>query len=365
MKNMARLGITLMIICAAAALGLAAVYAKTSPVIEKRAREDLLAAVRAAMPDADEIVEETQDGQTYWLGKKAGEIVGGAIKVSSAGFREPIELMVGFNAEGKVSSVAIVSLNDTPGIGTRVNDKAFLDKFIGVENPMAVDAIAGATVSSSAVKGGVKKAIDFMAAIVAPSVTDGPIDIASVPDGTYTGKGLGLHELEVSVTVKGGKIVEVKVTRHEESPGIADPAIAGIPEAMVEQNKIDVDAVSGATFTSEGIIEAVKNALRPFAQTSAKPALDISKIADGTYTATGLGLRELEVSVTVQGGKITEVKVVRHDESPGIADPALNQVPKAIVENQSVKVDAVSGATFTSQGIMEAVEKALAGAPTK
>ncbi|MGI6661946.1 MAG: FMN-binding protein [Bacillota bacterium] len=56
---------------------------------------------------------------------------------------------------------------------------------------------------------------------------------------------------------------------------------------------------------------------------------------------------------------------MRHDESPGIADPALNGVPKAIVEKQSVKVDAVSGATFTSQGIMEAVEKALAGAPTK
>lgn len=365
MKNMARLGITLMLICAAAGLGLAVVYAKTKPVIDQRAQEELLAAVRAAMPDAEEIVEETKDGETYWLGKKAGEIVGGAIKVSSAGFREPIELMVGFNAEGKVSSVAIISLNDTPGIGTRVNDKAWLDKFIGVENPMAVDAITGATVSSSAVKGAVKKAMDFMAAIVAPSVTDGPIDIARVPDGTYTGKGLGLRELEVSVTVQGGKIVEVKVTRHEESPGIADPAITGVPKKMVEQNKVDVDVVSGATFTSEGIIEAVKNALRPHVQTSGKPALDISKIADGTYTATGLGLKELEVAVTVQDGKITEVKVVRHDETPGISDPAISKVPKAIVDKQSVKVDVVSGATFTSEGIMEAVEKALAGAPTK
>ena len=56
---------------------------------------------------------------------------------------------------------------------------------------------------------------------------------------------------------------------------------------------------------------------------------------------------------------------MRHDESPGIADPALSRVPKAIVEKQSVKVDAVSGATFTSQGIMEAVEKALAGGADK
>ncbi len=363
MKNMGRLGITLMLVCAVAGFGLAAVYAKTSPVIEKRAAEDLLAAVKAAIPGAEEIVEETKDGETYWLGKKGGQTVGAAMKVSSAGFREPIEIMVGFDAEGKVSSVAIVTLNDTPGIGTRVNDKAFLDKFVGAENPMGVDGIAGATVSSSGVKGGVKKAVDFMADILGQAT--GPIDIASVPDGTYKGTGLGLRELEVSVTVSGGKIVEVKIVRHDESAGIADPALVGIPKAMVEQNKIDVDVVTGATFTSQGIIEAVNNALKSFASAKGAAAIDVSQIADGTYKATGLGLRELEVSVTVSGGKITEVKITRHDESAGIADPALAGIPKAIVEKQSVKVDAISGATFTSQGIMEAVEKALAGAPKK
>jgi RnfABCDGE-type electron transport complex G subunit len=261
MKHMARLGITLMLICAAAGFGLAAVYAKTSPVIERRAQEDLLAAVRAAIPEADEIIEETQDGETYWLGKKAGEIVGGAMRVSSAGFREPIELMVGFDAGGKVSSVAVVSLNDTPGIGTRVNDKTFLDKFVGVENPMSVDAIAGATVSSSGVKSGVKKAVDFMAGIMAHDGAVGPIDIALVPDGTYSGTGLGFKELEVSVKVEGGRIVEVKVLRHDESPGISDPALSGIPKAIVEKQSVKVDAVSGATFTSQGIMEAVEKAL--------------------------------------------------------------------------------------------------------
>jgi RnfABCDGE-type electron transport complex G subunit len=259
MKNMGRLGITLMLVCVVAGFGLAAVYAKTSPVIEKRAAEDLLAAVKAAIPGAEETTEETKDGETYWIGKKAGQTVGAAMKVSSAGFREPIELMVGFDAEGKVSSVAIVTLNDTPGIGTRVNDKAFLDKFIGAENPMGVDGIAGATVSSSGIKGGVKKAVDFMAGILGQAT--GPIDIASVPDGTYKGTGLGLRELEVSVTVSGGKITEVKITRHDESAGIADPALVGIPKAIVEKQSVKVDAISGATFTSQGIMEAVEKAL--------------------------------------------------------------------------------------------------------
>ncbi|HHX27830.1 MAG: FMN-binding protein [Bacillota bacterium] len=261
MKNMARLGITLMLVCAFAGLGLAAVHAMTSPIIERRAQEDLLAAVKAAIPGAEEIVEETKDGETYWLGKKAGETIGGAMRVSAAGFREPIELMVGFDAEGKISSVAIISLNDTPGIGTRVNDKAFLEGFVGVENPMAVDGVTGATVSSSGVKGGVKKAVDFMAGVLGSSQSSGPIDIASVPDGTYTGTGLGLRELEVSVTVQGGKIVDVKVVRHDESAGISDPALARIPKAIVEKQSVKVDAVSGATFTSQGIMEAVEKAL--------------------------------------------------------------------------------------------------------
>ncbi|HHY12966.1 MAG TPA: FMN-binding protein, partial [Firmicutes bacterium] len=68
--------------------------------------------------------------------------------------------------------------------------------------------------------------------------------------------------IQVSVEVQGGKITEIKVLDHSESDGIADPAISGIPKAIVEKQSLDVDAVSGATFTSDGIIEAVKNALQ-------------------------------------------------------------------------------------------------------
>ncbi|MGI6631454.1 MAG: FMN-binding protein [Bacillota bacterium] len=365
MKDMAKLGITLMIVCAVAGLGLAAVYAKTAPVIEQRAQEDLLAALKAAIPGADEIVEETEGDQSYWLGKKAGQVIGGAMKVTATSFGGPMELMVGIDAEGKISRVEILSIADTPGIGLKVKDIAFLAKFAGQENPNKVDSIAGATVSSSAVKGGVAKAVEVLGSVLGPGDELGPIDLASVPDGTYTGTGLGLRELQVAVTVAGGKITEIKIVSHDESPGYSDPAIAGIPKAIIEKQDPNVDAVSGATFTSQGIVEAVKDALKEFAGKTGKAALDISKIADGTYEGTGLGLRELKVAVTVAGGKITEVKIVSHDESPGIADPALIGVPKAIVEKQSVEVDAVTGATFTSQGIMEAVEEALAGAPTK
>ena len=63
--------------------------------------------------------------------------------------------------------------------------------------------------------------------------------------------------------MSGGKFTEVKVLEHSETAGISDPAIEKIPAAIVEAQSADVDIVSGATFTSKGIIEAVKNALNP------------------------------------------------------------------------------------------------------
>lgn len=86
-------------------------------------------------------------------------------------------------------------------------------------------------------------------------------------DGTYTGTGKGFGgDIEVEVEVKDGKISSVDVLEHSESDGIADPAIENIPEAIVEKNSTDVDAESGATLTSEGIIEAVNNALESDAE---------------------------------------------------------------------------------------------------
>ncbi len=70
-----------------------------------------------------------------------------------------------------------------------------------------------------------------------------------------------MHPLKVSVEIKDGKIASVTVTEHQETDGVADPALEQIPAAIVEKNSTDVDVVSGATLTSNGIIEAVNNAL--------------------------------------------------------------------------------------------------------
>lgn len=84
---------------------------------------------------------------------------------------------------------------------------------------------------------------------------------------------------------------------------------------------------------------------------------------DGVYEGIGEGLQgDIKVSVTVADGKIDKVEVKEHQESPGVSDPAIEKIPAAILEKQSAEVDAVSGVTYTSEGIKEAVEKALSQA---
>jgi uncharacterized protein with FMN-binding domain/succinate dehydrogenase/fumarate reductase flavoprotein subunit len=83
---------------------------------------------------------------------------------------------------------------------------------------------------------------------------------------------------------------------------------------------------------------------------------------DGTYTGSANGMGgAVPVTVTVSGGKITEIVVGDNKETPGVSDPAIEQIPAAIIEAQSAEVDVVAGATVTSKAIMEAVANALSG----
>ena len=92
------------------------------------------------------------------------------------------------------------------------------------------------------------------------------------------------------------------------------------------------------------------------------PAAAQALPADGTYTGSANGMGgALEVSVSVEGGKIASIEVGSHSETPGISDPAIEQIPAAIVAAQSTQVDAVANATVTSEAIKAAVAAALSG----
>ncbi len=67
----------------------------------------------------------------------------------------------------------------------------------------------------------------------------------------------------------------------------------------------------------------------------------------------------VKVKVTMDGDKIAKIDVLSHSDTPGICDAAYNTIPQAIIDAQSTQVDVSAGATFSSKGIMAAVEDAL------
>ena len=85
-----------------------------------------------------------------------------------------------------------------------------------------------------------------------------------------------------------------------------------------------------------------------------------AELTDGVFEGTGKSFGgDLKVAVTVEGGKITKVEVLSHGDTAGMCDAAMEKIPAAIVEAQSADVDAVAGATLSSNGIMAAVKNAL------
>lgn len=202
-------------------------------------------------------------------------------------------------------------------------------------------------------------------------------------DGIYIGEGKGFGgTIRVEVEVSGGKIASIDLLEHSESPGVSDPAIEQIPKAIIDAQDTEVDVVSGATFSSNGIMEAVENALagEPGASEKDKaPApkkeekepevtQDISdmNLADGTYEGTGKGFGgNIKVEVEVKDGKVANIEILEHGETESIAGPAIDGIPGAIVDAQSIEIDNVSGATFSSKGIKAAVMDALSKAKAK
>lgn len=82
--------------------------------------------------------------------------------------------------------------------------------------------------------------------------------------------------------------------------------------------------------------------------------------ATGTYEGKAMGHNaEIDVAVTLDNNKITSVKILKNFETPAVSELPKKVIPQMIVENQSLKVDRISGATFTSMGILNAVRSAL------
>lgn len=168
-KQGLRLGLSLFIITAVAALVLALVNAVTADTIAEHAAAQRQAAMVSVAPGADVFSElysedNTIDGIT---GAYNGtSFVGYCVEVSPNGFGGPISLMVGVDAGGSVTGVVILDHSETAGLGARADSPDFLNQYIDKSGTItvntgdnAIDALTGATITSKAVTSGVNTAL--------------------------------------------------------------------------------------------------------------------------------------------------------------------------------------------------------------
>ena len=203
-----------------------------------------------------------------------------------------------------------------------------------------------------------------------------------VKDGTYKGSANGYGgKVTVNVTVSKKTMTAIDVVS---APGETDSFFQrakGVIDEMLTAQSTDVDVVSGATYSSNGIIGAVKNALFGTESNNATAAANagnagdsapsVSKVSesgtwkDGTYTGSGKGFGgTISVKVTVKDGKISAIDVTSASgETASYFSKAKGIIPK-MISGQTTNVDAASGATYSSNGIITAVRNALSKAET-
>ena len=195
-------------------------------------------------------------------------------------------------------------------------------------------------------------------------------------DGVYVGSSRGYGgAVRVQVTMENGSITEVEIldASHETKQFLR--RAKRLLTTVVETQSWEVDAVSEATYTSRGILGAVQNALtgevvnnplppqpKPAATLVVEEYTAPSIYLDGIYTAEAMGFEgQITVQVTVAEDKITDITILSAEDEEEYLSRAKQVIP-AILEGQSPNVDIVSGATYSSTGILNAVKLALAKA---
>lgn len=202
-------------------------------------------------------------------------------------------------------------------------------------------------------------------------------------DGVYKGSATGFSgPVTVAVTIMDKKIISIDILSSTDDEAFFNRA-KGVIDRIIASQSFDVDVVSGATYSSNGIIGAVKNALtgekdngvtgkskqESTSESESDSFLaeiaavqDASAYKDGTYYGTGKGFAgTMKVKVDISGGKIASISIVSTKDGDSYVKSA-SSLLDTIVEKQSTNVDTVSGATFSSRGIIAAVRSALSQA---
>ena len=205
-----------------------------------------------------------------------------------------------------------------------------------------------------------KKFVSLLLVLMLAIVPFTAVNAATFTPGEYeaTAQGFG-GDVTVKVTVDENAVTAVEITGEDETPALGGAAIEEFTTSLVGVSDAEaVEAVSGATVTSTAVKEALAKAL---AQAKGEAAENTAELAftAGTYTGKASGYNgEVELAVTFSDTAVTAVELVSSKETQYVGDVAFEPMFADIVEANGSGVDTVSGATFTSAAIRNAVNDA-------
>lgn len=391
-KVYAPLGVSL-VIAACVVISLSGYQTKASEPSKDKKHQ---VSERVTDTETEDAAEDTQTATGSF------ELADGVYKGSATGFSGPVTVAVTI-MDKKIISIDILSSTDDEAFFNRA--KGVIDRIIASQS-FDVDVVSGATYSSNGIIGAVKNALTgekdngvtgkSKQESTSESESDSSLaeiaavqDASAYKDGTYYGTGKGFAgTMKVKVDISGGKIASISIVSTKDGDSYVKSA-SSLLDTIVEKQSTNVDTVSGATFSSRGIIAAVRSTLSQAAvsdntvgnNTDKQGAAEASgngqtdenssgsasekgtegtlPYVDGIYYGTAEGYKgDIRVAVVIQDKTLKAILVTeKQDDEPFITNAM--DVLKNMMKKQSADVDTVSGATYSSKGLIGAVKAAF------
>ena len=362
--------------------------------------------------EAPKLAQKTQKHNTQNVATKG--LKDGVYEASSNGYGGRLSVRVTVK-NGKLTDIDVISNNETPSYFNRAS--SVIDRILSTGS-VNVDSVAGATISSNAIKQAVSKALaqagskeKAKISKVNPNAKSGKKSIRNlvgkisvgskqIKDGQYIGAAQGFNgPIKVRVTVKEGSIAKIEILSHHDDNPYFQRASRVISKILGKPGKA-VDTVSQATYSSRGIINAVNNALSKAgvapniskeksknskekssgnknqekqnnkkqnnpennSKTNNSSKINDAKLKDGQYTGVAQGFSgPITVRVTITNGLISGVEIISHSDDAPYFAKAMSVISR-ILGKPGKTVDTVSQATYSSRGIIGAVNNALSKA---
>lgn len=379
------------VVSACAGLLLSAVNAVTAPVIAANSLKQVEATLENFFPNGTftDVTDQYKTDETELIdGIYEADGEGYVFTLHNTGYSsDGFKFAIAFDNDGNIVGYEGLENSETAGKGDKAFKEDYVNQVVGLTSTDSMPLISGATITTKAVGTAVTEAetvynqivgIDFDADAAKESANNAqPASDAECTDngdGTYACKASGFNELSATIEIKDGKVTAVKDLTGDEGDGVGDDWFSDTSDLVGVSSADEIDAISGATLTSNGVKNMIQAALdMASGETSSTTSSKTEKTteedesvcteeSDGVFACKAKGFAgELTATITVKDGKVTSVKDLEGDDNgDGIGDDWFKDASSLEGISSSDEVDTLTGATYTTKAVKTMIDAALA-----